>query len=234
MSDVPSSGAPASDPPSSEVIPVFPLTGSLLLPGNFLPLNIFETRYRNMVEDALGGPRLIGMIQPVVPRNDNRPDLTADPGHPDLYEVGCVGVIEESEPQDDGRYLILLKGLTRFRIEEELPLQRGYRQVRASYEEFREDLDEPRQELDPSRLLAALEAFAERQQLSFDMERLRLMPGVTLLNGLAVALPFPPGEKQALLEADSVEQREELLLSLMGMGLEGVTESQYYSPPPVN
>jgi Lon protease-like protein len=234
MSDSPRSDPPVSDPPASEVIPVFPLTGSLLLPGNFLPLNIFEPRYRNMVEDALGGPRLIGMIQPVVPRNDNRPDLTVDPDHPDLYQVGCVGVIEESEPQDDGRYLILLKGLTRFRIEEELPLQRGYRQVRASYEEFREDLDEPRQELDPSRLLAALEAFAERQQLTFEMERLRLMPGVTLLNGLAVALPFPPGEKQALLEADSVQEREELLLSLMGMGLEGVTEGQYYSPPPVN
>ena len=228
-----------SDVPTSEVIPVFPLTGSLLLPGNFLPLNIFEGRYRNMVEDALEGPRLIGMIQPVVPRNDNRPDLNrpdleADPDHPDLYEVGCVGMIEESEAQDDGRFLILLKGLTRFRIEEELPLQRGYRQVRASYEEFRDDLTEPQQELDPSRLLAALEIFAERQQLSFDMERLRLMPGVTLLNGLAVALPFPPGEKQALLEADSVGQREELLLSLMGMGLEGVTESEYYSPPPVN
>lgn len=237
----PSDTAPAAKPPS-DIVPVFPLTGSLLLPGNFLPLNIFEPRYKNMVEDALSGPRLIGMIQPVVPRNDNRPGSVAQPGaqsaaqpdHPDLYEIGCVGTIEESEQQPDGRYLILLKGLTRFRVAEEMALQRGYRRVRASYEEFEQDLAEPLQELNPGRLLTALDAFAESHQLEFDMERLRLLPGVTLLNGLAVALPFPPGEKQALLEAETVEAREELLLSLMGMGLEEVGESRYYSPPPVN
>jgi len=223
-----------STPIPSEILPIFPLTGSLLLPGNFLPLNIFEPRYRNLVEDALEGPRLIGMIQPVVPRNDNRPGLEADPDPPDLYDIGCAGLIEESERQEDGRYLILLKGLTRFHIGEELPLHRGYRRVRASYEDFRKDFVEPQQELDPSRLLAALEAFAERQQLDFDMERLQLMPGVTLLNGLAVALPFAPGEKQALLEADSVEEREELLMSLMGMGFDEISENRYYSPPSVN
>jgi len=218
----------------SDVLPVFPLTGSLLLPGNFLPLNIFEPRYRNLVEDALDGHRLIGMIQPLVPRNDNRPDLDAEPDRPDLYAIGCVGRIEESELQEDGRYLILLRGLTRFRIDEELPLHRGYRQVRASTDEFKDDLVEPRRELDPARLLAALEVFAERHQLSFEMERLRLMPGVTLLNGLAVALPFAPGEKQALLEAGDLADREELLLSLMGMGLDEVPENPSYSPPTVN
>lgn len=219
---------------ASDVLPVFPLTGSLLLPGNFLPLNIFEPRYRNMVEDALEGHRLIGMIQPLIPRNDNWPDLDAEPDRPDLYAIGCVGRIEESERQEDGRYLILLRGLTRFRIERELPLHRGYRQVRARTSEFEDDLAEPQRELDPARLLAAMERFAERHQLSFEMERLRLMPGVTLLNGLSVALPFSPGEKQALLEAATVAEREELLLSLMGMGLDEVPAGRFYSPPPVN
>lgn len=222
------------DIPAPEHLPVFPLTGSLLLPGNYLPLNVFEPRYVHMVEDALEGARVIGMIQPKVPQRDNRPDPKAQPDHPDLYAVGCAGHIEQAERQPDGRYLVLLKGVVRFRVEEELPLEKGYRRVQASYDEFSMDLVEPQQELSPGRLLAALEAFAEEHELEFDMERLRLMPGVTLLNGLAVALPFPPGEKQALLEAESVEQREEMLLELMGMGLEELDEEEYYSPPPVN
>lgn len=223
-----------TDIPAPEVLPVFPLTGSLLLPGNYLPLNVFEPRYLHMVEDALEGSRFIGMIQPEVPQRDNRPDPGAEPGHPDLYRVGCAGHIEQAERQDDGRYLILLKGVLRFRVEEELPRLKGYRRVKAAYGEFGGDLVEPRQELSPARLLAALKAFAEEHELEFDMERLRLMPGVALLNGLAVALPFPPGEKQALLEAESVERREEMLLDLMGMGVEELDEERYYSPPPVN
>lgn len=220
-------------PPST--LPVFPLTGTLLLPGSYLPLNIFEPRYRNLVADVLEGDRCMGMIQPVVPRQDNRPDpALVAPDHPDLYGVGCAGVIEKAEKQEDGRYLILLRGLCRFRVEDELPVQRGYRRVRAAYGDFRDDFEEPEKELEGGALLAALEAFGEQHQLSFDMERLKLMPGVALLNGLSVALPFPPGEKQALLEAESVEARREMLLSLMGMGLEEMDEGQLYSPPPVN
>lgn len=213
---------------------LFPLTGSLLLPGNYLPLNVFEERYRNLVEDALAGPQLIGMIQPVVPRQDNRPDPHTLPEHPELYEIGCLGRIEQWERQEDGRYLILLKGLTRFRVERELTLERGYRRVEVSYAPFRTDPDEPQSDLDPGRLLAALESFAQQHQLSFDMQRLRLMPGVSLVNGLAVALPFSPAEKQALLESEGPEEREELLLSLMDIGLEDLSEESYYSPPTVN
>src|SRR3954471_17502667 len=117
----------AETPKLPEIIPVFPLTGSLLLPGNLLPLNIFETRYRNLVADALEGDQLIGMIQPFTPRQDNWVESAESPESPEIYTVGCVGRIEECEPQDDGRYLIVLRGLSRFRVHQELPLHRGYR-----------------------------------------------------------------------------------------------------------
>lgn len=223
-----------NETPAPAVIPVFPLTGSLLLPGNLLPLNIFEPRYRNMVADALEGGRHIGMIQPLVPRQDNWVAQAQAPDDPELYRVGCVGRIEESEPQPDGRYLIVLKGICRFRIREELPKERGYRRVAADYSEFRADLAEPAVDLNPSRLLSALRCFGEKNGLEFDYDLLRSVPGISLLNGLAVALPFRPAEKQALLEAAHPEEREELLLTLMGMGVEPLSADDYYSPPILN
>ena len=102
-----------------EIVPVFPLTGSLLLPGNLLPLNIFEPRYRNMVADALEGGQYIGMVQPLTPRQDNWVESAEngeDPDNPEIYRIGCLGRIEECEPQDDGRYLIILRGVSRFHI----------------------------------------------------------------------------------------------------------------------
>ena len=222
-------------PPS--VIPVFPLTGSLLLPGTLLPLNIFEPRYRNMVADALAEGRHIGMVQPVVPRLDNFGDLL-DPTDleraPELYHVGCVGRIERSEEQPDGRYEIVLRGMCRFHIREELPEQRGYRRVSAEYGEYLADLGEPQSFVDPSRMLASLRAFGEKHGLEFDFDLLGALPGISLLNGLAVALPFRPEEKQALLEADGPLERERLLLALMGMGIEPLSADEYYSPPTVH
>lgn len=233
MAEVESPRSPLQELPS--ILPIFPLTGSLLLPGNWLPLNIFEPRYVAMVEDAMEGSRAIGMIQPVVPRQDNRPDLAApQPESPDVYSVGCAGVIERCEPQDDGRYLILLKGACRFRVGEELPEVNGYRRVRADYAPFADDLGEPEALLDPDPILTALRDFADDRELEFDLERLQTLPGVTLLNGLAVALPFSPGEKQALLEAEDPDRRRDLLLDLMGMGFSDLDEGAAYSPPPVN
>ncbi|HEX2165557.1 MAG TPA: LON peptidase substrate-binding domain-containing protein [Thermoanaerobaculia bacterium] len=208
-----------------EVLPLFPLTGFLLLPGNWMPLNVFEPRYRHMVEDLLaeeedGGGAYLGMIQPVVPRSDNHVDpLTVDPDDPTLYTVGCAGRIEKCEPQDDGRFHVLLRGVCRFRVAEELSPRHGYRRVRPDYSDFHADLGETAALLDPDPLLAALRDFALRQRLEIDFSRLELLPGPALVNGLSVALPFSPGEKQALLEADDLGQRHELLLSLMGMGL---------------
>jgi Lon protease-like protein len=224
-----------NETPAPAVLPVFPLTGSLLFPGNLLPLNIFEPRYRNLVADALEEGNHIGMIQPFVPRQDNWVDLAQAPDTPELYRVGCAGRIEECEPQPDGRYVILLKGICRFRVREELPLSpRGYRRVVADYSEFRADLAEPSAFLNPARLLAALRGFGEKNGLEFDYDLLTSVPGVSLLNGLAVALPFRPAEKQALLEAAGPGEREELLLTLMGMGVEPLSADDYYTPPILN
>jgi len=237
--DSPRRGAPPGELPPDE-LPLFPLTGSLLLPGNWLPLNIFEQRYCHMVEDVLEDGRHIGMIQPVVPRQDNRPPVeppvsrrpAGDDEAPDLYSIGCAGRVERCEPQSDGRYLILLKGVSRFRVDEELPLHRGYRRARADYSGFAADLGEPQALLDPDPILTALRDFARSRELEFDLARLETLPGVTLLNGLAVALPFSPGEKQALLEADGPDQRRDLLLSLMGMGFS--TDDDHFAAPVVN
>jgi uncharacterized protein len=226
--------APTADSPAPSVIPVFPLTGSLLLPGTLLPLNVFEPRYRNMVADSLAGERHIGMIQPFVPRPDNWPALDLPPENPELYTVGCVGRLERCEPQSDGRYEIVLRGLCRFRVRRELPLERGYRRIEADYGEFAADLGEPESLLDPSRLLAAVRAFGAAHGFEFDLDLLSSLPGVALLNGLAVALPFRPEEKQALLEAPAPVEREQLLLALMGMGFEPPAAESYYAPPTVH
>lgn len=260
--------APAAAAPLPAVLPVFPLTGSLLLPGNWLPLNVFEPRYRHLVEDATAGggegdsgdgeqrkgrrggkrgggsreagegggrgERWIGMIQPRVPQQDNWPALDEPPANPELYSVGCAGRIERCEPQPDGRYLILLKGVSRFRVRRELALVRGYRRVAADYAEFAADLREAEAELDPAPLLRAVRDFGQARGLAFDLDVLAALPGVALLNGLAVALPFRPGEKQALLEADGPRDRLRILLALMGMGVEPLDAGDYYSPPIVH
>jgi Lon protease-like protein len=219
------------------IIPVFPLTGSLLLPGNLLPLNIFEPRYRNMVADVLEGDQYIGMVQPFTPRQDNwvaGAEAVEDPDNPEIYRIGCLGRIEECELQDDGRYLIVLRGVSRFHIREELARPRGYRRVVADYRDFQRDFDELNVFLNPSRILRALRAFGEKHDLELDYDLLASVPGISLLNGLSVALPFPPAEKQALLEAADPAVREELLLTLMGMGIDPLSTDEYYSPPVLN
>jgi len=222
------------------IIPVFPLTGSLLLPGTLLPLNIFEPRYRNMVADLLGpsgsadGGQHIGMIQPFVPQQDNWPALEPPDENPALYTVGCVGHLDRCERQPDGRYEIVLRGVCRFHVREELPLLRGYRRVMADYDGFGADLSEPLSVLDPSRLLAGVRAFGKANGLELDLDLLAALPGVALLNGLAVALPFRPEEKQALLVAPGPVEREELLLALMGMGFGPPSADSYFAPPTVH
>lgn len=206
-----------------EQVPVFPLTGVLLLPGMHLPLHIFEPRYRNMVRDALAGERCIGMIQPLVPRQDNRPPPDAEPENPELYGVGCLGFIEEAQEAEDGRYLISLKGLSRFAVKEELPLHEGYRRVVADYGPYRDDPAELERTLDPEPLLEALRAYGEANSLKVDTSRLEGLGGVAVLNALVMSLPIGPAEKQGLLEAPDVERRSRMLLDILRMGLEPVT-----------
>src|SRR5258705_6107774 len=136
---------------------VFPLTGCILLPGNWLPLHIFEPRYRAMVRDALATDKLIGMIQPRLPAPDNVAPTSESVETRELYPVGCVERIEHSLPEPDGRFHILLKGVTRFRIVEELSRRVGYRQFHVCYDTFFADFQEPSCDLDSSRILRAME-----------------------------------------------------------------------------
>ncbi len=209
---------------SPSILPVFPLTGALLLPGGRLPLHIFEERYRNMVEDALASDQMIGIIQPL--RVGSEPDevlLAGEPAvdeGPRLYEVGCAGVIERSERLPDGRFILLLKGVRRFRVQQELPETRGYRRVEADYEGFNVDTEDVEAEVSPDPLMDALRHFADLHQVPLELDRLGELSGLALLNSVAMALPFQPAEKQALLEAPDVTQRHEMLLMLLGMGVD--------------
>ncbi len=143
-----------------EILPVFPLTGTLLLPGTTLPLHIFEPRYRSMVEDALGGDKVFGMIQPFVPQEDNHPLPGTEKETPELFRVGCAGYIEKWEKAQDGRYAIYLRGVNRFRSEEELPVHRGYRRVKANYEVFSDTKPQEPWHCDRAALRRAVEGYA--------------------------------------------------------------------------
>lgn len=205
-----------------ETLPVFPLTGALLLPGGRLPLHVFEERYRNMVEDALEGDYAIGIIQPFRGQPEVQLEVSGDveADHPDLYEVGCAGLIERWERLQDGRFILLLRGVRRFRVERELPLEGGYRRVVADYEGFFVDTLDIEAEVAPDRLMDKLRRFAEVHQVPLELERLGELSGLALLNSIAMALPFAPAEKQALLEAPDVSRRHEMLLTLLDMGVE--------------
>ncbi|MCH8886427.1 MAG: LON peptidase substrate-binding domain-containing protein, partial [SAR324 cluster bacterium] len=177
-----------ADPPYPDVIPVFPLTGVLLLPGMPLPLHIFEQRYRNMIGDAWDGSRVIGMVQPVVPRQDNRPvpdafaqNPDASAQNPELYAVGCLGSIAQCRRADDGRYMIVLQGKHRFRISRELPLHRGYRRVAADYSEFANDPFETSRPLESKPILEGFRSFAEAGGMEVNFRALEKIPAIELV-----------------------------------------------------
>ncbi len=189
-------------------LPVFPLSGVLLLPRGQLPLNIFEPRYIAMIDDALAHERMIGMVQPSGPGNP-----------PKVYPHGCAGRITSFDETDDGRYLITLTGLCRFRIDQELATVRGYRRVVADWSGFRDDM-EGRVEtpcLDRARLKSVLMAYFRRQGITANWEAVDNAPDDRLVVSLAMICPFDPKEKQALLEAPDPAARADLLLSLIEM-----------------
>ena len=192
------------------VIPVFPLPGALLLPRGQMPLNIFEPRYLAMVDDALrDGHRLIGMIQP-------------DAGHgvqvdkPRLYKIGCAGRITQLAESGDGRYLIELTGVARFRIEEELKVATPYRQCRVTYAPFADDFVARKGEnaVDRSALLSALTEFLKANDLKADWEGIERAPNEALVNALSMMSPYGTAEKQALLEAPDLKTRAEILIAI--------------------
>lgn len=193
-----------------EVIPVFPLPGALLLPRGQMPLNIFEPRYIAMVDDALrDGHRLIGMIQP-------------DPAHgreseqPKLYNVGCVGRITQLSETGDGRYLIELTGVARFKIVEELSVATTYRQCSVTFAPFADDFVARKGEeaVDRAALLNALRDFLKANNLKADWEGIEKAPNEALVNALSMMSPYGSAEKQALLEAPDLKKRAEVLVAI--------------------
>jgi Lon protease-like protein len=198
-----------------DTLPIFPLTGVLLLPRGRLPLNIFEPRYLAMTRDALGGERLIGMVQPSEPQQDNR---GGGGMNPPVYPIGCAGRITSFSETDDGRYLLTLTGVSRFRIRDELPLLSGYRRIVAEWQPFTHDVETPSgTEFDRDRFIRGLKGFFTQRQISADWEAIEKAAGEHLINSIAMLCPFAPSEKQALLEAPDLDERARLLIALVEM-----------------
>jgi len=218
-----------------EILPVFPLTGVMLLPGTVLPLHIFEPRYRNMVEDALGGDKIFGMIQPFTPQDDNRgPQPDAANAAPDLFKVGCAGYIEKSERLPDGRFFVQLKGINRFRFAEESSLQRGYRRVKAIYREFPDASLEQGWRCQRAAVLEALGLYGKAHGMQVRPNQAERFSDLELVNLLGVSLPFHPAEKQALLEAPTLKDRETMLIDLLRLGAGPIEASPESAPRTLN
>ena len=197
-----------------ETMAVFPLSGALVFPRWSLPLNIFEPRYLNMIDDAMNSSRIIGMIQTV----------GGDPSAPDLASVGCAGRITSYAETDDGRYLISLSGLCRYTVEEELQANTPYRQVRPNWRPYAHDLVEDSTVstgFDRSVLVASLRRYTAANSMEVDWEAVENAPLETLINALSAGCPLGPMEKQALLEAETIEARATTLMTLLDMDTPG-------------
>jgi Lon protease-like protein len=195
-----------------EILPIFPLTGVLLLPRGKLPLNVFEPRYLAMTEDALAGNRMIGIIQPS--------DPLSRASVPPVYPIGCAGRITSFSETDDGRYLITLTGVCRFETVRELPIVRGYRRVDVSWERFAADLDEAGPALfDRARLVEGLRTYFKIQGISANWDAVESTPDERLVTSLAMICPFEPSEKQALLECGSLSERASMMVAIIEMSV---------------
>lgn len=196
------------------VIPVFPLTGALLLPRVQLPLNIFEPRYLTMTDDAMKSTRIIGMIQP----DESRANPASGPA---LYSMGCAGRITQFSETGDGRYLITLNGIARFRVVEEMAAAAPYRRCRVDFAPFADDLIPSRGEdaVDRDELLRTLSAFLSANEIEADWKGIREAPTEALVNGLSMMAPYGVREKQALLEAADLKERADILVAVTEMAL---------------
>lgn len=201
-----------------EIVPIFPLPGALLLPRARLPLHIFEPRYLAMLDDALKTrERMIAMIQPAVHGHG---------GEDALHQIGCAGRITQFSETEDGRYMITLTGISRFRVEQELSGFQPYRRCQVRWADFARDLGST--EKDPAferpRFLQLLKRFFDSRELSTDWETLEEADDELLINSLSMMLDFQPEDKQALLEAPSLGTRRETLVTLMEFALRGGTQ----------
>jgi Lon protease-like protein len=204
------------------VIPVFPLPGALLLPRSRLPLHLFEPRYLAMLEDALKTPeRLIGMVQPSATPDGRE-------GGNGLQAIGCVGRVTQFSETEDGRYMITLTGLSRYRIIEEIEGFTPYRRARVSWDGFERDLGpgDGDPDFDRDGFLKLLERFFVARELQTDWESLEDADDELLINSLSMILGFEPEDKQALLEAPSLSTRRETLVTLLEYALRGGSDEE--------
>lgn len=200
-------------------LPVFPLGGVVLMPFGHVPLNIFEPRYLNMVDDALAGARIIAMVQPREPQSDLVPDDAA------LFDVATAGRIISFQDSGNGSYQITLEGLTRFRIKAEKPMDpaRGYRRVETDFSPYPHDLHADEQDDGPGRerILELMRDYFTGKGIDAHWESVSEAPYAALVSSLVMSCPFEIGEKQALLECDNHAARARMLISLFEMSLEG-------------
>ena len=208
-----------NDLPAS--IPVFPLSGVLLLPRGLLPLNIFEPRYRNMMSDALANDRIIGMVQPVdpeeVPITPQGRIKNLDDEKLPLYSMGCAGKIASHQASQDGCFQLSLTGICRFKLGDEIQTTRGYRRFEADWSEFESDYNLDETALDRGNLLAAMRRYFEINGVSVDWTAIDKAEDDWLINALAMSSPFTPAEKQALLEAENLYSRSDVLTAIAEM-----------------
>ncbi|HEY8127563.1 MAG TPA: LON peptidase substrate-binding domain-containing protein [Hyphomicrobium sp.] len=206
---------PADLPPR---IPVFPLRGAILLPRATLPLNIFEPRYLEMIDDVMSGGRIIGILQPVVSGDDEESPIEKTAG---LRSVGCAGRVTSYQELDDGRLIITLTGITRFQCIGEAETEMAYRIMSVSYDRFASDLTEGLGEelVDRRNLLRVLKTYLEANRLKTDWATIQRASNEFLINALSVMCPYGPEEKQALLEAKDLRSRAEVLVALAEIDL---------------
>ena len=199
------------------VIPLFPLSGAVVLPHGQLPLNIFEPRYLSMVFGALAGSRLVGMVQP----------LHGEEGDcPDLHRTGCAGRIVSFSETRDGRVLLVLSGVSRFDVEDELELYRGYRRAKISWSRFTHDLDDEETDIDRDRLLSLAKTYLKGRQIVMKWDSFDGLELPELVDTLASSLPFSSREKQGLVEAVIMQDRCELLSALCEFAVERATQGE--------
>ena len=199
-------------------LPIFPLSNAIFFPKTLLPLNIFEPRYKQMTEHAVSGNRLIGMVQSNQNIDDN--------GKPQVYNVGCVGYIEFHSSTPDGRYLINLKGISRFKIQKEVDSRDLYRRFAVDYNDFSTDLDEQKTKMiDTIELIEKTKKLFEQYQLSTNWKIVEKVEPEQLINSLSMICPFTISEKQRLLETKDIMDRSEVLNKIINFYVLGSNES---------
>ncbi len=196
-------------------LPLFPLRGAILLPGSTLPLNIFEPRYLEMIEDVMSGARMLGVVQPVGADDEESPLGKSVP----LRRIGGAGRVTSYQELDDGRIAIAITGISRFEIVGEAETGKSYRAATVSYDRFAADLTRGlgEEQVDRARLIEALRSYLAEHNLKTDWSAINRAPSEFLVNALCVMCPYGPEEKQALLEASDLKTRAEVLMALAEM-----------------